>query len=317
MVKIVNVEPSLYSIDAKGLLEEENSYLEYNGNFTIDELLIDADVIITRLGYSINAEFIKKTPQLKVIVTATTGLDHIDLDLAKKKGIEVLSLKGETKFLSSITATAELTWGLLLSLIRRIPRASADVMKGNWNRDCFRGYELQNKTLGIIGYGRLGKIVAKYGDAFGMKVIAYDPHISNGSVPLVGLNQLMSESDVISLHVPYTESTNNLLGEKEFALTKKGTLLINTSRGSIINESELLKMLNGGHIGGAALDVLSGEELFREGADDWPASDQLVKYAKSNDNLIIVPHIGGLTYDSAYATEMFMAKKLISFLNDK
>ena len=317
MVKIVNVEPSLYSSDAKGLLEKENSYLEYNGNCTLDKLLLDADVIITRLSYSINSEFIEKTPQLKVIVSATTGLDHIDLDLAKRKGIEVLSLRGETEFLSSITATAELTWGLLLSLIRHIPHASADVMKGNWNRDCFRGYELQNKTLGIIGYGRLGKIVANYGKAFGMNVIAYDPHISNGYVPLVGLNQLMSESDVISLHVPYTEGTRNLLGEKEFALTKKGTLLINTSRGSVINESELLKMLNSGHIGGAALDVLSGEESFREGADDWPASDQLVKYAKSNDNLIIVPHVGGLTYDSAYATEMFMAKKLISYLNDK
>ena len=316
MVKIVNIEPSLYSSDAKGLLQEENSYFEYNGNSALSELLLDADVIITRLSYAIDSDFIEKAPQLKIIVTATTGLDHIDLDLMKSRGIEVLSLKGETKFLSTITATAELTWGLLLSLIRCIPHAFNDVLNGNWNRDCFRGYELKGKTIGVIGYGRLGKMVAHYGQAFDMKVIAYDPYVSKSNVPLVELNQLMSESDVISIHVPYTEDTKNLLDEREFASIKKGALLINTSRGSIINDSALLSMLKNGYIGGAALDVLSGEEFFREGEDCWPASDPLVKYAKSNDNLILVPHIGGLTYDSAYATELFMAKKLTSYLND-
>ena len=136
-------------------------------------------------------------------------------------------------------------------------------------------------------------------------------------IPLVTFEELLTTSDVISIHIPYTSYTENLFYAKTFQKMKQGSLIINTSRGMIIDESALLNALRSGQLAGAALDVLTGEESFRLGEKDWPLCDPLVKYAKNNDNLILVPHIGGMTIDSLHATEIFMAKKLNNYILEK
>jgi len=316
MFNIINLEPSFYSDEARKLLSKDWNYSEYSEGDDFAALLVDADVVITRLTYSIDKEFVAKLPKLKVLVSATTGLDHIDLAYLDQRNIELLSLRGETEFLNTITATAELTWGLLLALVRQISAAFMDVKSGKWRREPFRGIELKGKVLGVVGYGRLGRMVAKYGKAFGMNVMAYDPFVSpDDSINLVSFNELLQQSDIVSLHVPY-DNNIGFFDKNVFSMMKKGAILLNTSRGQIIDEGALLSVLQNNHLSGAALDVLASEEIMREGKENWPLSDPLLQYADKNKNLIIVPHIGGWTTDSAHATELFMANKLINHLNN-
>ena len=173
--RILNAEPDRYSVRARAALEEVGDVTEE----ALDrEGLLKAlpahDALIVRLGHRVDTALLDAAPRLKVVATATTGLDHIDLKACKERGVEVLSLRGENEFLRSVVATAEHTWALLLALIRRIPAASAAVARGEWDRDAFRGRELEGKRLGILGLGRIGERVARYGQAFGMEVRGYD-----------------------------------------------------------------------------------------------------------------------------------------------
>lgn len=292
-MKILNLEPDGYSPEALAILQTLGEVVPGCG----DNSGIDA--LIVRLANQIDADFLKDFPRLKYIVTATTGLDHIDLKAAEARGIKVLSLKGEGGFLRSIPATAELTWGLILSLTRNIPAAFESVKRGEWERDAFKGYDLKGKTLGIIGLGRIGEMVARYGEAFGMRVIYHDP---NKFACVNSLETILARADIISLHVPLNDDTRGLIEERELAIMKPGSYLINTSRGEVIHEAALLAALNIGHLAGAALDVVCDERGERNLA--------LLAYARAHDNLIITPHIGGCTFDSMEATEVFMAKKL-------
>ena len=224
-------------------------------------------------------------------------------------------MKGEKKFLNNITPTAELTWGLLLALIRKLPAAFDSVLNGSWDRDLFLGTELKGKTLGIIGFGRLGKMVAKYGAAFGMNVVYsdIDEFESVLFAKPIELMELLTTSDVISLHIPLEHSTQGFFGEAEIKSMKEGAILINTSRGEVLNEDALLQALSSKHLSGAALDVLQGEVS----ADSISfKKNKLIDYAKKNQNLLITPHIGGACPDSMRLTEGFVAKKLISLLED-
>lgn len=312
MYRILNIEPGDYCDQARSILqrigaldEKEISVVE------LKEEIGNYDVLIVRLRNQINKDILDKATKLKAIVTATTGLDHIDTKYASEKGITVLSLKGEIEFLNSIWATAEHTWGLLLSLLRKIPASVQDVIAGNWQRDKFKSHELHGRTLGIIGYGRIGHKIAAYGKTFGMDVIAYEPdknkHVS-GIRFVDNMPELMREADVISVHVPLEEKNVKLIEEKELAETKKGAILINTSRGEILDEAALLKYLENGHLAGAAIDVLTDERISSL------KENPLVKYAASSSNLLITPHIGGATYESMAKTEIFMAEKLAAFL---
>ena len=315
MIKILNAEPSNYSSEARRILLSIGELHESRP--TRDDLLKclgGFDVLIVRLGIQVDRDLISSSRRLKAIVTATTGLDHIDTEIASKQGVAVLSLKGESEFLQSIHATAEHTWALLLAMIRNVPAAAAAVTRGEWNRDQFRGTELFGKILGIVGYGRIGQRVGAYGQAFGMQTIAYDP----GKVdfpPQVdkynSFKNLLHVADVISLHVPLDENTKALMSDAEFEMMKKGTLLINTSRGGLVDEDALLKALETGRLGGAALDVVEGEPTFPDGK-----TRRLIEYAKAHANLIITPHIGGATLESMEKTEIFMANKLKTFLSD-
>lgn len=315
VIRVLNLEPESFNPEALSILE---SFADVESvNLTREELkevIAKYDALIVRLGYKIDEEIISKAQNLKAIVTATTGLNHINVQACDNRGIAVLSLKEETDFLKTITATAEHTMGLLLALLRHIPSSYADVQNKNWNRNLFKGVELSGKTIGIIGYGRLGKMVAHYSAAFNMNVLAHDKITiaASDGIRMVSLDEILRTSDIISLHVSYSQDAHNLLDGEAFNVMKKNAIIINTSRGEMIDEEALLKALKEGKIAGAALDVLSGEYADRV---DWARHDPLIAYASQHSNLIITPHIGGATYDSMYKTELFMAHKLKAFIS--
>lgn len=310
--RLINAEPQNYSPMARRIIE---SFAEYGEDL---QKLKDAEALIVRFASLVDEKFLRGASRLKVIATAATGLDHIDLKAAKARQITVLSLQGEDAFLDGVHGTAEHCFALILALARHIPAASLHVLEGGWDRDRFIGAELHGHALGVIGLGRLGLKVAGLGLAFGMKVLAADPSPRPlpAEVELVSLDQLLAGSDIVSLHVPLTAATGGLISERQLAAMRKGSRLVNTSRGEIVDAKALLAALQSGHLAGAALDVLPGEG--RRGAG-WPAGDPLCAplcaYARQNQNLIITPHIGGATVDSMAKTEIFMAEKLQRFFN--
>ncbi len=268
------------------------------------------DIIWFRLAHPISAAVLGARPRCRVLATAVTGLAHIDLEACQRLGIQVVSLKGETAFLKEVRATAELTVALTLALLRRVPAAAASVLEGKWNRDEFRGTELFGKTVGIVGLGRLGSLVAGYFKAFGCRVVAFDtredyPEEQAQRMPT--LTDLLRESDIVTLHVDLNPSTQNLMGDTEFELMRSGAILVNTSRGGVVNEAALLAALEIGHLGGAALDVLADEP-------DVDPNNPLIRFAEISERLLIVPHIGGNTRESFAKTEVFLANKVVRAL---
>ncbi len=272
------------------------------------------DVLFVRLGLRVDSQVLQAAPNLIAIATPTTGLDHIDLEAAHRRNIVVLSLKGERAFLETVTSTAEHTFALLLALVRHIPQAVRSVERYEWRRDVFRGMELNGKTFGIIGYGRLGSMVARYALAFGMRVLAYDPYaayIPESVERCATLQELLRQSDIISLHVDLRPETTALLDEQAFAQMKKGAILVNTARGAVIDEDALLRALENGHLAAAALDVLADEAAVQCGA-----SYPLIEYARTHDNLIITPHIGGASQEAIEKADLFLVEKMRRFLHN-
>lgn len=312
MIRILNAEPLGYSPEARTILTQVGEVID--GPLTRDELLRevkDIDVLIVRLSHMVDREVFDTAGHLRAVVTAATGLDHVDLDYASARGVRVLSLRGETAFLRDVSATAEHTWALLLALVRRIPAAANSVRAGTWNRDAFRGRELSGKRLGLVGFGRLGRKVALYGLCFGTRVAAYDPQPSepvDGVEYTKTLYELLASSDLVSLHAPLTTETQGMLGAAELATLPPRAMLINTSRGELVDEAALIHALASGHLAGAALDVICGER-----SPDRERSE-LLAYARTHDDLLLTPHIGGATEESMKRTELFMAKQLADFL---
>jgi D-3-phosphoglycerate dehydrogenase len=312
-LKIVVAECGGFSSEAAALLRND-------GDLVLADLtragllshLEEADVLWIRLRHRIDAEVLAAAPRLKIIITPTTGLNHIDLNEVHRRGMKVLCLQGETEFLNNVRATAEHTIGLMLSLLRHVPPAVDDVKKGNWDRDRFKGRELFGKTIGIIGYGRLGRLVAKYLRPFETRILVSDPHINresnNNGISAASLEDLLQQSDIVSLHASLSDVTRSFFGREQFLKMKAGAWFINTARGELIDEAALLEALRSRRLAGAALDVLCGEH--EKAIDDNP----LISYARDNDNLLITPHIGGCTVESMEKTEVFMAKKLAAVL---
>ncbi|RJX31642.1 MAG: hydroxyacid dehydrogenase [Desulfarculus sp.] len=312
MVRILNVEPRDFTEPARRVLLGLGELVEEElDREQMLRRLPGFQVLIVRLGHQIDAQVLDSAPGLRCILSATTGLDHIDLEQARQRGLTVLSLQGEWKFLESVSATAEHTWGLLLALVRRIPAAFAAVRGGRWDRDAFKGRELMDRRLGCVGLGRLGRKVAGYGLVFGMQVAAYDPDPikwRDGVRRVESLERLLAGSDVLSLHPPLNEQTRGMIGKREMELLPEGAVLINTARGGLIDEAALLAALSSGRLAGAALDVLASET--GKGLPHSP----LLAYAREHDNLIITPHLAGATKESMAKTELFMAKKLAAWL---
>ena len=272
----------------------------------------DYDILVVRLGLHVDKSVLVAAERIRVVGTPTTGLDHIDLKFAQERNVTVLSLKGERAFLDEVYATAEHTFALLLSLIRQIPSAFQAVKDYTWRRDLYRGTELYGKVLGIVGFGRLGRMVYKYGLAFGMKVLVYDSYhrtLPDGVEACASLEDLLVSSDVISLHVPLNADTEGMFSDEQFALIRPGSVLINTSRGAIIDEAALLRTLQSKGLAGAALDVLCDEHLLGS-----VSTNPLIEYARNHANLIITPHIGGATQESVEKADLFLANKIAQFL---
>jgi D-3-phosphoglycerate dehydrogenase len=266
------------------------------------------EVLLVRLGLQVDRSILASGRDLRIVGTPTTGLDHIDLQAAQERGIAVFSLKGERLFLDQVYATAEHTFALLLSLARRIPPAFEAVQRNEWRRDLYRGRELNGKALGIVGCGRLGSMVARYGAAFGMRLFVYDPYqppLPEGATACPTLAELLAESDVVSLHVPLNPETQGMFSTVQFSQLRSGAILINTARGAVVDETALLHALESGRLAGAALDVLCNEyELSQD------AANPLIEYARTHDNLIITPHIGGATQESIEKADLFIADKI-------
>lgn len=313
-MRILNAEPLQYSPRARSILEGLGELDEYQlDRVGLIERVGRYDVLIVRLGFQVDVEVLNAASELRAIVTATTGLDHVDLEHAAQNGVEVLSLQGEIDFLRTVYATPEHTWALLLALIRRIPWASASVCAGDWDRDAFKGKELAGRRLGLVGLGRVGERVARYAHAFDMRIRAYDPNVAPDRWPAEvyrhdNLHDLLRDADVMSLHAPLNDETHGLVGAAEFASMPPGAILVNTSRGELVDEGALVESLKSGHLAGAALDVVCNE---RTGRVDSPT----IAYARAHDNLLITPHLGGATVESMHKTEEFMAQKLAKFLD--
>ena len=313
MKSILNIEPKNFSAQAAKILSKIGKV--NNGPFSRENLLKKIhlyDIIIVRLAHKIDKELIDAATRLKVISSATTGLNHIDFNYAQKKGIKVLSLKDETRFLKNIYATAEHTWALLLSLIRKIPYAHNSVINGKWDRDRFKGRELNGSTIGIVGLGRIGLKIADYAISFGMNVLSYTKGKNNtvkGVTIVNSLEELIENSDIITIHVPFNSSTRKMFGKSEFNRIKKGALLINTSRGEILDEAELIKAIKNGNLAGAALDVISKETSMND-----LNKSKIIQFNNKDERIIITPHIGGATYESMEKTEVFMANKILKHL---
>lgn len=308
-----------YHKDNLDLIKKHFKVLSYpNPSHVPSEVLSGISIVFAPLGYYFGREFIDSAPSLQVIATNTTGTPHIDTAYAKKRKIKVISLAGQTKFLCTITPTAELTFGLIIALTRKVPWAFDSVKNGCWSRwDFGSPAMLSSMSLGIVGLGRLGKMIAKYALCFGMKVSYYDPYAKKSASKKIkkisSLEKLVSSNDIITAHIPMNEKNKNFFNHDIFSKFKKNSYFINTSRGEIVDSNALIKFLKNGHIAGAALDVLDGE--FIPDFSQKVSSHPLVKYTKNNNNLILTPHIGGSTFDAWFLTQKFtieMALKAFS-----
>lgn len=310
--RVVNAEPDGYSAEARRLLSAVADLDEHHGDRQmLLAALAGADALIVRLRFQIDGELFDHARNLKAVVSATTGLDHIDLERARAVGVAILSLKGETAFLRTIRATAEHTWALLLALLRKVPAADASVRSGAWTRDAFRGRELHGRNLRLIGLGRVGRQVAGYGLAFGMSVAACDPFADDwmpGVERRSDLDALVADADVISIHVPLDAATRTLIDRRCLERTRSGAVLINTSRGEVLDEAAVVEALRDGRLAGAAVDVLASER------HDLAASPLAAYLREADANLIVTPHIGGATVESMARTEVFMAERLAAFI---
>jgi D-3-phosphoglycerate dehydrogenase len=304
------LEPLDYSLKAREILGNIGSISEGSDEIGLNK----AEVLIIRLGTVINASFLEKCPQVRFILSATTGTDHVALDEIQSRGIQLICLKGETEFLGSIPSTAEHTWALLLGLMRNVVPASTNVINGGWNRNLFRGNNLRGKRLGILGLGRVGQQVAYFAKAFGMQVFAYDTNSNqtlNGVHSLNSYEALANSCDILSIHIPLEDATISWLNAARLRKLSKGVYIINTSRGAVWEENALCDLIEEGHISGVATDVLQ-EELIPVKRNHA----RLLDLAKSGKyRILITPHIAGATFESMAMTEEFVVEKFLKVLS--
>lgn len=252
----------------------------------LKEIIGRYDALIVRSGTQVTEEIIQAATCLKVIGRAGVGLDNVDLKAATKKGIIAMNTPG-----GNTTSTAEHAFSLIMALARNIPQAHSSMKAGKWERGKFQGVELYGKTLGVIGLGRIGSTVAKFAQGFGMNIKAYDPFLSaemaaKRGIVMSTLEELVKASDFITVHVPKTDETKSMIGEKEISQMKKSVRLINCARGGIIDEIALAKALETKRIAGAALDVFDEEPP--------PADGPFTRF----DQCVLTPHLGASTAEA-------------------
>lgn len=273
--------------------------------------IAEADACLTGLAVRFDRAMLNLAPRLRAIAFPATGHDHVDLAAAAERGIAVMSLQEAPDLLRDITATAEMAWCLLLATVRKLPWAFQAAKAGLYpGGGGLLGHMLSGKTLGVLGYGRLGRMVGQYGLAFRMRVLACNrrPVPVEPGVTLVDHDRLYAQSDVLSIHI-HLEGNERLLDRRAFARLKEGAVLINTSRGGLLDEQALLEALASGRLAGAGLDVIDGE-WQAELVDVHP----LIRYARDHDNLVLTPHIAGATVESQQITRDFIIRRLAEFL---
>jgi D-3-phosphoglycerate dehydrogenase len=272
-------------------------------------------VLVVRLGHSLDAAFLSKFPKLRIIVTPTTGTDHIDHSYCSREKIEVISLKAIGRALDTVSSTAEHTLGLILAITRQTVRSGMSVaLDSRWERDRFRGRQLSNLTLGIVGFGRIGSMLFNFARPIFKEVVACDVDSSRFSPSTrtiqKSLEQLLSASDVIAITASALDKAP-AIGTKELSQMRDGVYLVNSARSSLIDEEAVVKFWNAGKIGGYATDVLSGEPFGPAG----PGQHPLRLLASERHNIIITPHIGGCTDEAMAFTEDRMAEAVVDILH--
>lgn len=272
----------------------EVSYMDNPSPRDVIDVIKDYDAIFTNPNKSkvfIGRELIDEGKRLNVICTASTGTNHIDIDYASNKGIRVLSLTEERNVINKISSTAEHAFALTLTSLRNVINGHNDVVNGKWNYEKFIGRQMDGLTVGVLGYGRLGKLYAAYCLSFGSRVLVFDPYkeIRKKNVEQINsVKKLLQQADIISFHVHVTEETINMVNKQWFNQMKSDVLLVNTSRGEIINELDLVNFLSKNNNAKIATDVLTDEVNNR-------SRSPLLKYTSKSDQVIITPHIGGMT----------------------
>jgi D-3-phosphoglycerate dehydrogenase len=313
-MRILHLEKHAYPSSTLNELEQNHDvfFLDCKTQDQLNDFLNNnlVDVIFTKLGFYIGENQIRSQPTLKYIISPTTGLNHIDFDYANLKNIKIISLKNEVEFLRTIKSTAEHTWLLLLAITRNIFPAVYSVKYNKvWDREPFIADELSNKTLGIIGFGRLGRIISEYGLAFGMKVIAFDTDKSQYNKSDIiftnELGEILEQSDFVLLLISWSKENINFFSFPEFHKMKKDSYFINTSRGELVDSDALLDALINKKIKGAAIDVVDNDS-------SWESNEIIrnptLEYASNHDNLIISPHMGGYGKDSINSTRKFVTE---------
>lgn len=279
-------------VDAKsGLTEEE-----------LIKIIPGYDGLIVRSETKVTPKIIEAANNLKIAGRAGVGVDNIDLPSATQRGIIVVnSPEGNT------VAAAEHTWAMLLAMTRQIPQAHGKLKSGNWDKKSFKGIEVLNKTLGVVGLGKIGRRVASYALGMGMKVIAYDPFVTADYAKSLGvelrtLEEVIKEADFITLHIPKTKETAGIINAEAIAKMKKGVRIVNVARGGIINEKDLYEALKSGKVAAAALDVFEKEPL--------PADSPLLTL----DNVIVTPHLGASTVEAQVNVAIDVAEQIVEVL---
>ncbi len=301
--KIINLEPKYFSDNAKKILIKYFKYIEYSrsaGN--IKNQIQDVDIIISRFKYKLDKNLLLNSKKLKYIISASTGLDHIDLDYIKRHNIRVLSLKNQFQFLKKIKSSSEHTWALLLSLLKNIPKSFDSVKELKWNRYKFLNNNLYNKKIGIVGLGRNGRNIKKYAESFDMKITTFDKKDKKYK-----LNKIFENCDVVVLTIELNDKTKNIINSELLDLVKKNFYLINTSRAEIINQNHLIKKIKKNKNFYFATDFL---KFSSNSLTD--SSKKLIKMSKSNQ-ILITPHIAGASLESWNLCEEYLAKKIAKY----
>jgi phosphoglycerate dehydrogenase-like enzyme len=262
--------------------------------------------------YLVDRELLDQALNLRVLATPSTGTNHIDVACLQSRQISLISLK-DSPVIEDIHASSEFSFALLLALIKKIPASAASANVGVWREreDEFRSVEVHGKTIGLVGYGRIGRKMARFAGAFGMRVLVYDPYVEAAQDPeveQVALDTLLAASDIVSIHVHLNEQTRHMVDASFFGKMKPGAYFLNTARGDIVDEDALIACLESGHIRAAAVDVIRGEHIHNKRA--LP----LIQYAREHDHLIVTPHIAGATLESQYKAGRYILDQVVQTL---
>jgi len=271
-------------------------------------LLQAAEILVIRSRFWVTEEVFNQAPDLKILARAGAGLDIVDLEAAEAFGVQVLHAAE-----GNADAVAEHTIGLILGLLSRIASGDRSVKAGNWNREGFRGLEIKGKTVGILGYGNMGRAVASRLVSFGCKLISYDKYLAewpDNNAQRVDLETLQSESEILSLHLPLSEETKGWVDQKFLRKCRKGLFLINTSRGAIVPIQPLADLLEGGFLGGVGLDVLEDEPPLKKNA----LTSQKYERLFGRNDVLLTPHVAGWSLESYERISKVLFDKIVASL---